>query len=665
MKLNVIATTLLVASLCATAFAVTHKVDPRVDINRKSTAITGYEAAPAVDQVRPTDPSLPGLPMIDMVGDTFRAGRTWYEGQHNGTIGRMLEIDTLTGYVHMFWTNGIDSLASGRQIYYNVFDPSNSTWLFGANGQQVAPQTVTRSGFTTMGMLGGIPFPSFHETNPRATGITTSNVYHDIESGVGAFISDNPMPYVTGVSAIWPRISVGRNGAVHVVTSESTPAAGDPQRQWYHRGVYDPLNTTITWSAPVVLPDVTQNIAAEVTASRLTNKAAIAWMRPMGLDVVPPLGDYDQVSNNVVYVESQDGAAWNFSNFNYITRWRDPNASLLPDTVAANQDTFRAYNDVNLVYSQNDVLYAAFTTGLFYRWDTHQTDSLGQTSPQDSSYYVWGHCWFWRADDPNRITMAVNGGNYWSDIYANPGAWNRTAHRPNLSIAPNGDIYMVYAGHWDWNDSTMAQDVSLAGECNFDIFVTKSTNGGYRWAEPTNITHTRSPDAAAGACWSEHWPSTNRWTNNYVHVSYIHDRDAGFILQTEGSWTLNDAKYHRVLTSSIPATPLLSRGQLMMWVGVNEPIATPELPKAFSIESNCPNPFNPSTDIVFTLNHQMEIKLAVYDIQGRQVAELSQGRLNAGKYKVTFDASDLTSGVYFARLTANGVTSTRKLTLLK
>ncbi|MDK9699758.1 MAG: T9SS type A sorting domain-containing protein [bacterium] len=659
------ALSLMLLVLLATSIAVAaiHKVNPRVDVNRKATVLTGNEEFP-FDAFGSRDPAQDPPPMLDTIGNVFRAGRTWYDCQHNGTIGRMLEIDSATGIVHMFWMRGIDSLAASRQVFYNAFDPATSTYMFGANGQQVPPQTITRSGFTSMALYGGIPFPAFHESNSRAGTLTTSNVYHDIEAGVGAFISDNPTSLVTGVEAIWPRVAISRNGAVHVVSCESTPAAADPQRQWYHRGIYDPLNTTITWTAPVLLPGTTENIAADVAGSRLSNKAAVAWMRPMGLDQVPPPATNVQVSNNVVYAESQDGVTWNFNNFNYMTYWRNPNASLLPDTTAANQDTFRAYNDINLVYSQNDVLYAAFTTGLFYNWDVHQTDSLGQTTPQDSSYYVWGHCWFWRADDPHRINMAASGGWYWSDIYANPGAWNRTAHRPNLSVARNGDIYMIFAACFDWNDSTMAQDVSLAGECNFDVFVTKSTDGGYRWVEPLNITRTRTPDAAAGACRSEHWPSTNRWTDNYVHVTYVTDYDAGWIFQTEGSWTNNDFNYHRVATSALPTT-LHNHGPLMLSVGVDEPIATTELPKSFAIETNYPNPFNPTTDIVFSLNFQMEVQLAVYDIQGRQVAELTKGRMNAGKYKVTFDGRDLSSGVYFARLTANGVTSTRKMTLLK
>lgn len=649
--------------LCVSVvFAVTHKVSPLVNHNIFTPVIQGDESIVA-DAVG--DRLLPPPPMIDTVGQVFRAGRTWYEGQHNGTIGRMLEIDTATGQVHMVYMRGIDSGATNRHIFYNLFDPTTNTFLFGAFGQRVPPSTVSRSGFTSMGFYAAsaIPFPSFHETNPRST-TTSSNVYFDIESGIGAFVADAPLSLITSagtpVPAIWPRIVVGRNGAVHVVTSENSPAAGDPQRQWYHRGMYDPLAATVTWNTPMELPGHTKNIAAEVMASRLSNKAAVAWMRPLALDDGSGAGN--QVDNNVVVVQSTDGATWNFNNFQYVSNWIRPDPTLLPDTTAANKDTFRSYNDINMLYDRNDVLHVMHTTGLFYRWDVHQVDSLGNTIRGDSAYYVWGHIWHWREDQPANLVMAVNGGNFWSPIYANPGAWNRTVHRPNLSEDPsNGYLYCVYAAHNDPRDSTMAMDVSLAGEPNFDVFVTVSTNGGMNWSYGTNITNTRTIDGAYGQCRNEHWPSTNRWVDQNIHIVYVTDYDGGFVLQTEGGWTFNDFNYHRINKTLIPTTPLIPV------VSVNEPIVErlTAIPSGFRIESNYPNPFNPTTEIVFSLDRQMDVNLAVFDIQGRQVAQLAKSRMIAGKYSVGFNASSLPSGIYFAKLTSNGLTATHKLTLLK
>ncbi|MCX7835535.1 MAG: hypothetical protein N2450_05640, partial [bacterium] len=215
----------IILTLCLTAaFAVNHAIDPKVNPYLKNPVFTGSEDI-FIDAFPNSLPEPP--PMVDTIGNVFRAGRTWYDCQHNGTIGRMLEIDTATGQVHMVYMRGIDSGATNRHIFYNVFNPATNSFLFGQFGQRVPPATISRSGFTSLGLYApsGIPFAAFHENNPRVSGLS-ANVYFDIESGIGAFVADAPMSLAysggTQITAIWPRISVGRNGVVHVVTTQST-----------------------------------------------------------------------------------------------------------------------------------------------------------------------------------------------------------------------------------------------------------------------------------------------------------------------------------------------------------------------------------------------------------------------------------------------------------
>lgn len=84
-----------------------------------------------------------------------------------------------------------------------------------------------------------------------------------------------------------------------------------------------------------------------------------------------------------------------------------------------------------------------------------------------------------------------------------------------------------------------------------------------------------------------------------------------------------------------------------------------------TLHPNYPNPFNPSTEITFDLPHSMHASLKVYDVLGREVAELANGPLNAGTHTVTFDASTLSSGVYFYRLESGAFSTTRKMVLMK
>ncbi len=97
------------------------------------------------------------------------------------------------------------------------------------------------------------------------------------------------------------------------------------------------------------------------------------------------------------------------------------------------------------------------------------------------------------------------------------------------------------------------------------------------------------------------------------------------------------------------------------------------LPKTFELSQNYPNPFNPTTVIAYQLPVASEVKLEVYDVLGRKVMTLVNGRQDAGSYNLTLNASNLASGVYFYRLQAsatNGASSsnfvaTKKMMLVK
>ncbi len=100
------------------------------------------------------------------------------------------------------------------------------------------------------------------------------------------------------------------------------------------------------------------------------------------------------------------------------------------------------------------------------------------------------------------------------------------------------------------------------------------------------------------------------------------------------------------------------------WLGIAETGGISQMPVAFNV--NChPNPFNPITAISFQLSAVGYVNLAVYDAQGRQVAELINGWRNAGVHEVTFDASNLASGLYIYRLQADDFTATGKMVLMK
>ena len=89
------------------------------------------------------------------------------------------------------------------------------------------------------------------------------------------------------------------------------------------------------------------------------------------------------------------------------------------------------------------------------------------------------------------------------------------------------------------------------------------------------------------------------------------------------------------------------------------------LPSSYALEQNYPNPFNPATTIVYQLSKSGNVKVAVFNLLGQQVATIVNGYQDAGSHQVTFDASRLTSGVYFYTLEVNGAQLTKKMLLTK
>jgi hypothetical protein len=90
-----------------------------------------------------------------------------------------------------------------------------------------------------------------------------------------------------------------------------------------------------------------------------------------------------------------------------------------------------------------------------------------------------------------------------------------------------------------------------------------------------------------------------------------------------------------------------------------------EIPVAFKLYDNYPNPFNPVTNINFDIPKNSIVSLDVYDISGKLVETIFKQQLNAGKYQVSYNAGNLSSGVYFYKLKSEYFTDTKKMVLVK
>ncbi|MFH1900168.1 MAG: T9SS type A sorting domain-containing protein [Patescibacteria group bacterium] len=102
-------------------------------------------------------------------------------------------------------------------------------------------------------------------------------------------------------------------------------------------------------------------------------------------------------------------------------------------------------------------------------------------------------------------------------------------------------------------------------------------------------------------------------------------------------------------------------------IGLTSDVENPEkiVVAGFSLSQNYPNPFNPETRISYSIEKAGQVKLAVYNVLGQKVADLVNEFKAANTYKVNFDASKLTSGVYFYRLEVGDYSKTMKMIFCK
>jgi len=230
--------------------------------------------------------------------------------------------------------------------------------------------------------------------------------------------------------------------------------------------------------------------------------------------------------------------------------------------------------------------------------------------------------------------------------------------------------------------------------------VFQSTNNGNNWATMTNFPPIyihdimQSGDGTIYVC-DAYGP--NRSTDNgQTFVDISAPSPAGYMIEasfvdSKGNIYLSydhDDVYRSkdkgntwdLLTSGIPGTTWIcsfteangkiyagtrSNGTLVLTNGVTSVITGNEIVTEYKLKQNYPNPFNPSTLISYELPVTNFMTLKVYDLNGKEVANLVNGVQPAGKYSVNFNANNLSAGTYFYKLESEGFSETKKMILVK
>jgi len=641
----------------------------------------------------------------EQVGDTISVGDTWRDMQHNGVIGRMISYvaDGVAGttyegpVVHVTWCYREGPEISGQQKYTKVIfntetgDPEVTRYnMDGSNVNQ-----YDGAGFGCLDMLPGTNFPiiAYH-------GLDGGGNYQSYLSKEASFMEyffnpQFPIPNFTpDIVTIWPHFSTGEyNGTqyAHIITN---PQEGDNEDElFYHRVSFNGTlfeNATPGGANALQVSDEAMNLAGVTATSEDGSHVAIGqtvsrWLQrgniPAGWDGLA----LSQSDNDVFIWESTDGGdTWDWNNPINVTNFTQANPDYLPDdTTSASQDTMRAYTEVDIVYDEDNELHVAF--------NAHGFDYYRETVSYTARLY------YWNSIDEQFVQIAD--GDFWKG--ARPVAWERTVCHANLDIDEDtGVIWAMWQQYGEPNDTLVQNDTLYYTDITDDyyasaeIFVSASFDGGRRWMKGVNITNTKFPGwgAGPGETFSEREPSFV-YADGYLHVFYTIDKDGGIAVATnepEGDPTHNPQVYHRV--SAYDLTELMWANAEYLpnypvhfdendgswyqdpngwaWDEPTNPYTSVEYgseltPDQFELKQNYPNPFNPSTQIVFNLTKQGMVKLAVYDVLGREVATLLNRNMEAGSHAVSFIAEELPSGVYFYKLSSGDASQIRKMVLMK
>ena len=234
---------------------------------------------------------------------------------------------------------------------------------------------------------------------------------------------------------------------------------------------------------------------------------------------------------------------------------------------------------------------------------------------------------------------------------------------PNITMSAESDGTMWFAisAMSDYEIEYDSDSSETYIPTDIDVFMSKSTDNGLHWSEAENVTNTYGEgDLNAGGYPTEavleaglHLASQGM--DESVGVFYqVADFNVMTIADEAGYEDYKNWVYVGVYESDWEYEDTTS-------VGIDKELT----PKDFTLNQNYPNPFNPITQIQYEMKSAGQVNMELFDIRGAKVRTLINENKPEGSYKFAFDGSQLSSGVYFYSMTANGITKTRKLVLMK
>ncbi len=528
-------------------------------------------------------------------------GNTWYDYQHNCSMGRMIECGPHSGeegytVVHMGWMYLPDKASMGvyRSYAYAAYRSEDHSLL--------APVYLAEMGEDYMGYVNVDVTPDNRaivggHNNPVSLAEGYSPEFHyDGGPAYATFPNVERVPFdvktydqLTTTNCCWPKFffQFGTDTVMHVAAEMSEPPDVTAQAILYFRKVGFEGSIETEWDYPPYVVDTVQDIAQDVIGQRNGDRVCLVWFGSLPYTDEPYVPDCDtcsgityydgyligQMDNDIYYQESLDqGATW------------EPRVNMTQCVIGA--AGYKAYCDASVLYDSMNNLHIVWHAN---PWPADLC--------MDEGGFCWSGDWFlknarlmhWSENVPYIRPIVDQVYNpdpiyYWIDT-CRAGAWNLNVSKPSLSEC-DGRLYTMWVqfnnprqgvvddcAQWGLDES---QGSARDGSANGDLWVSVSQDWGMTWDYQRNLTNSYAYGCDpkwTEDCDADHWPSMSRtgrqvqtgtyaedWTqavvvdpsggsytgDYYLDIMYVNDADAGGIVQSEGTWTDSPMKWFRM-----------------------------------------------------------------------------------------------------------------------
>ena len=397
---------------------------------------------------------------------------------------------------------------------------------------------------------------------------------------------------------------------------------------------------------------------------------------------ITPLASIFAVNNNVIYAGGQDGVFMKTTDGG--KNWKGTYQRI--NNSSSNIQGLYFVNE-NTGYSANSYGVIAKTTDGGNTWSYAMKDTTDATITNYGVHFISESVGYVVGKAGNNVDVVyktVNGGADWTNtkyiLSTNLRGVAFYNAQNGIAVAEKMKAMYTKDGGTTWTASVINGvptgsatanlrevtylDASTAIAAGDKLFI-KTTDGGATW-NYSNVTLDQTLTGIASL-------QSSIWA---VGAKVASPKSTGILQSTDAgtSWTnkVNYAVFDS--TNTVIDVTIAPSGAVYVCAGnsviysnaaLTNVLADPKVPQEYSLGQNFPNPFNPATTISYQLPVRSNVRLTVYNILGKEIATLVSKVMEPGYYSVRFDASALSSGLYFYRLQSDKYTEVKKMMLIK